>query len=258
MRDFSLAGYTQLANALQEQGIRCLSFREGADKVSNCSVCLMRHDVDVSIQCAVRLARHEAQLGITSTYFVLVNSDLYNTFSRASEAAVREIVALGHEIGLHWWRSRYPTNLDEFRRSFKNHLEQLGDLIGQPIVSAAQHDPVTDTRISIADMVLYDAYAPTYFQSIRYVSDSNRSFRTDPFQLIQEGVRHMQINLHPLYWVTEAQSMADCFREAVALEQSVTQKVLDQTLGEYEAALRDRQERDSKFRAAYEYALCKN
>ena len=44
---------------------------------------ILRHDIDFDTHMALRMAQIETDLGIKSTYFFLLRSNLYNIFSRA-------------------------------------------------------------------------------------------------------------------------------------------------------------------------------
>lgn len=250
--DFSPAGYADLLRYLRGLGYALLPFRDGVPLVAaRQRVCLLRHDVDLSPQCALRLARIEAAENVRSTYFFLVNSDFYSVASRVTEAALREIVALGHEIGFHWWASRYPAPAAEFDKLFQLHVRLLEAVAGTSIVSAAQHDPTSENPRVISHLVPHNAYDPRYIRDIAYLSDSNRAFRTPVTSLAATRPAAMQINLHPLFWTSGGDSMADCFRRGFQLELDQMQDRLSSDVASYERALADRQERDRRFQEKY-------
>lgn len=47
------------------------------------------------------MARLEARLGVSSTFYVMARSPYYNPWSAQGAAALREILACGHRLGLH-------------------------------------------------------------------------------------------------------------------------------------------------------------
>jgi hypothetical protein len=61
----------------------------------------LRHDLDVCLEEALDMANLESELGVRATYFILVNSPLYNPLSQGSLEFVHHIQAKGHWIGLH-------------------------------------------------------------------------------------------------------------------------------------------------------------
>ena len=69
---------------------------------------LWRHDVDCSVHRALSLAKIEKELGVKSTYFFHLHSPYYNLLEEASHNRVKKILALGHEIGLHFELPFYP------------------------------------------------------------------------------------------------------------------------------------------------------
>ena len=68
---------------------------------------ILRHDIDMSPQQALEIARIEAGLGIRATYTVLLTGEFYNPFEASTRALLREIKALGHDIGLHFDAAYY-------------------------------------------------------------------------------------------------------------------------------------------------------
>ena len=68
---------------------------------NNDSFVLWRHDCDMSLNRARAIAEIDAENGVQSTFFVLPHSDFYNILELGQTKLIREIVKLGHEIGLH-------------------------------------------------------------------------------------------------------------------------------------------------------------
>jgi len=70
--------------------------------------CVVRHDIEFSIDRALIMAKIEAnELGISSTYTIQLRNNTYNAISEKNIKLVREIKELGHKIGLH----QNPPNL---------------------------------------------------------------------------------------------------------------------------------------------------
>ena len=80
-------------------------------------VCLWRHDLDFSIQRAFRLAQIEAEEQIQATYFILLHSEFYNPLEKAQADLISRIIALGHNLGLHFDPGFYAHRLAACRRS---------------------------------------------------------------------------------------------------------------------------------------------
>ena len=93
---------------LQENGYSVRGYHDW-NKTPRCVI--LRHDIDNSLPQAVRLAELEAEEGARSTYFVLLRTDFYNPASRDGLEALRHILSLGHEIGLHFDEASYAPAL---------------------------------------------------------------------------------------------------------------------------------------------------
>jgi len=61
---------------------------------------LIRHDVDHDMDHALGFAKKEAQSGIKATYFLLHTAPYFN-YSEQFASQCKELVGLGHDIGLH-------------------------------------------------------------------------------------------------------------------------------------------------------------
>jgi hypothetical protein len=67
-----------------------------------------RHDVDYSLAAATKMARLEQELGVSSTYYLMMTSPFYSPMGALAFAAVAS--SLGHQIGWHVDPRRTPTN----------------------------------------------------------------------------------------------------------------------------------------------------
>ena len=78
---FTFDGYRSLLWLLREHGYEVANYHNWQEK-KRCVI--LRHDIDSSIEDATAFAALERDEGVTSTYFVLLTSDFYNVFSKAS------------------------------------------------------------------------------------------------------------------------------------------------------------------------------
>lgn len=105
--NFTYKSFIELINLLKVMNYQFTNYKEY--KKVNKPV-IFRHDIDNSLEKALEIARIEHDNKIKSTYFVLLSTDFYNIFSKKSNAILREIINLGHEIGLHFDEKRYEIN----------------------------------------------------------------------------------------------------------------------------------------------------
>ena len=77
-----------------------MDFSEVNDEVH--SFCVLRHDIEFSIDRALEMARIEHEdLNVHSTYTVQLRNNTYNALSQKNIEAIQEIESMGHYIGLH-------------------------------------------------------------------------------------------------------------------------------------------------------------
>ena len=74
---------------------------------------LWRHDVDFSPQSARKISIIESEEGIRTTYFLLLHSTFYNLLEKDVTDCIRDIIARGHFIGLHFDPQYYDLTCDE-------------------------------------------------------------------------------------------------------------------------------------------------
>ena len=64
--------------------------------------CVIRHDVEYSIDRAYKLAKLEEKNGIKSTYLFQIKNNCYNTLSVKNVPIIQEIHKMGHSL---WFTS---------------------------------------------------------------------------------------------------------------------------------------------------------
>ena len=174
---------------------------------------LWRHDVDCSVHRARRLADIESEVGVRSTYFLLLHSDFYNLMEAEILRLTREIVGLGHWLGLHFDPAFYGSvgNDAELAARLEDERRLLCEMVEAPVSAVSFHTPgvwdlVDMKQDELAGMV--NAYGTRIRDGYSYVSDSNGywRFRRLP-EVIEEGaVKRMHVLTHPVWWQREAMS----------------------------------------------------
>lgn len=249
MRDnihFNLDGFKLILDSAKENGYRVGPMKD-YQKLSEGKSILLRHDVDVSLDTALELAQLEAKEGVTSTYYILLYNQFYNPLSQEGRELVQKIAALGHEIGLHWDSTFYPSdNPSELERLFKRDLEVLGEIAGQKVVSAAQHTPTVTQQIHIQRFIEIEAYAKDVMSKFRYVSDSNMQWRVDtPISLMSRG-ENFQFLSHPVLWARGDGGLVTKLENLCALEKIQTQKRYEGHIRMLFESLANREELDKR------------
>jgi len=243
---FDRNGYRGIIDEAKQRGYSIVPFRHALRSPSPAMI--LRHDIDISLGHAVELAELETTQGVQSTYFVMLTCDYYNALSGVGRANLRRIVELGHEIGLHWDSSLYPTDPTRGAAIFRREVEILSDAIGEEVVSASQHIP-TDTPIFDAEnQIPNEAYSKVFRDRFRYVSDSSMRWREHtPLDLFNMGV-DVHFLAHPVWWVGYGTTSADRQRAAIELRGAELRQANEKFIDYMANFVRERDKFDRIFR----------
>jgi len=169
---------------------------------------LVRHDIDFDLELALQVAEIEFQEGIQSTFFVLASARTYNLMHKESRNILRNLLDLGHEVGLHFDASIYPEA--DLAECAKREAEALAFAAGKSVSSLSLHNPSVTGEFPLLDGFV-NAYDPRLFSDENYLSDSCFSFRgKNPLEFIhriREGM--VQILLHPMHYAKNTSSYKD-------------------------------------------------
>lgn len=166
--DFTLTKYGELLKALQGYG--------------NIN---LRHDVDLNPQNSLKTAQLEVTLGWQSTYYFRSAPESWD------EAIIRQIAALGHEIGYHY-ESLTTCNgdIDAAWEDFKYNLARLETVVGKSVTRICMHGS-PKSKWDSRDIwkkydyrsvgVEYEPYLDTDFSKTFYLTDTGR--RWDGFKV---------------------------------------------------------------------------
>lgn len=206
--EFTYRWYRGFLRDIRSKGYEIKRF---ADSIGEGDV-VLRHDVDLSLEAAVRLARLEADMGVRSTYCVLVTSPLYNTLQREDRSRVCEIESLGHEVALHFSTHEYwppdETRDDEaIERRVEEEQTIVGTLVSEPPTTVSFHIPpewVLDRPFD----GFRSTYAPSFFSDMGYVADSGQRWRGEP-PALPDPPETAQVLVHPGLWGEEDASFEE-------------------------------------------------
>lgn len=137
--DFTYKAYVDLINLLKEKNYQFTNYK---DYETINKVVIFRHDVDNSLERALKVAKIENENKVKSTFFLLLSTDFYNIFSKESNEIIKEIIKLGHEIGLHFDENRYKISCEKDLAYYVEYeMNILGEVIGKSIESISMHRP---------------------------------------------------------------------------------------------------------------------
>ncbi len=200
--EFTYDSYGDLIALLRENGYQIADYHD-YKKYEN--PCILRHDVDCSLEKALQFAQVEAKLGVKATYFVLVSSNFYNVFSKSSTAILKKLMALGHEIGLHFDETVYSVGggwnlaLIDLVIYEKGLLQSV---CKKDISVVSMHIPskeLLEGDVQIPGMI--NSYSKEFFKSFKYVSDSEKRWREDVCSVVQSRAHQkLHILTHAIWY----------------------------------------------------------
>ena len=211
---FSYAEYRNIIT-LVKHNLPIMDFSEVSGEVD--SFCVLRHDIEFSIDRALQMARIEHDdLGVHSTYTVQLRNNTYNALSQKNIDAIQEIEDMGHYIGLH----QNPPQMDDEELIYYilRDIETLEHYYGFEVDRFAFHrcgsNPgILEKYVEVPEKI--NCYAEDFFHyfsgdkpkelRVHYLADSNHQWKyghplhIDYYDLPQK----MQLLTHPYSWSEE-------------------------------------------------------
>ncbi len=206
---FTYRDYTELIQMLQQKRY-CFCDYHTHDRYDRCVI--LRHDIDYSLEKALTLAEVEANLGICSTWFVLLRSDFYNPASRKSIETIQKIKRMGHEIGLHFDEMFYKAEETDGHSIVPLILTEahiLSEIVDTPVTTVSMHRPSKQTlsaNYEIPGMI--NSYGKEFFSDFKYLSDSRCRWREPVGQIVASGqYDRLHILTHAFWYGQEEAGM---------------------------------------------------
>jgi hypothetical protein len=174
--------------------------------------CVIRHDVEFSIERALQLAEVEFELGISSTYVFQICNNNYNPFSHKNRDLIHQIRILGHDIGTHVHLGNFNENKESVENYIIKQSQLLSTALDYPINKFSIHRPLRkhiENVISIPGYInMNDDKYFTYTNSfniydlpVLYLADSNHAWKYgNPLEIDFSKINRMQLNCHPFSW----------------------------------------------------------
>lgn len=219
MPKFTYESYRHLLNTLKVQGYLCSKY----DNYTNAEKSvILRHDVDLSIEKAYKFAEIESRIGLTSTYFFLISTDFYNISSKKNRELIGRMHQMGHSIGLHYDEQAYTSSNVDIINNVQKEAKLLSNILGIEINLVSMHRPSKDLlQQNIEIPGLINSYSMEFFSEMKYISDSRRYWRENPYLSICSGeALKLHLLVHP-FWYNDCelsieQSIQNFLQEAKA------------------------------------------
>lgn len=236
---FTYSEYVRLLELLDKNGYSFCNYHDNFS--DNGKYVILRHDIDTDPLKAFKMAELEKQsLGIQSTYYVLLTSDLYNTFSNNTRTIFNKIIDNGHEIGLHFDEMAYPDLVGDEVRVKEKIIEEaniLSEIIGCKVTSFSYHRPskkILDSQIEIEGMI--NSYSNFFFHEFKYLSDSRRRWREPVDDIINCGeYRKLHILTHAFWYGDEEKDIHDTITNFVRKANIDRYKILEDNISDLQS-----------------------
>ena len=203
---FSYNEYKNMINLIRNH-LPIIDFSE-VNKTTK-KFCVLRHDIEFSIDRAYELAKIENELGVTSTYTVQVRNNTYNALSEKNIELVKKIKDLGHHIGLH--QNPPLMDLEDLGKYIMTDINILQHYYGFEIDRFAFHRPKKEylkSYVLLENKInCYDKLFFHYFDekpnklNVLYLSDSNHKWKFGyPLDYDFSKIDKLQLLTHPYSW----------------------------------------------------------
>ena len=182
--------------------------------------CVIRHDVEFSVDRTYDLALYEHSLGIKTSYMFQIRNNCYNIFSDVNLSKIREIYNMGHKIGLHAHMDGLK-DINYISSYLKQDIEILQSFIGRKIDRFSFHRPkkeYLELNLNIPNII--NTYDKKYFHLTNDLSNLNVSYLADsehkwnyghPLDINLKSINKLQLLTHPYSWTKNGLSNKDNF-----------------------------------------------
>ena len=163
-----------------------------------------RHDVDWSLDDAYNLSQLERDNGINSTYYIRLNSDLYNPKSRKNRIILKKMKSF-FEIGLHFDSTIYDKK--HLKKGFFQEMNILADIIEDKIYTFSDHIPGKYGYTNPYNKSIISAYNKKIFVKRNYLSDSRYDYKKNFSHYVDLSKQKVIYLLtHPEYYINSKRS----------------------------------------------------
>jgi len=203
---FTHEHYKYILRSGLDSGYKFISFSELGKLGQDQQLVCLRHDCDNDLTAAEAMARLEEEIGVRSTFFLMLRSAMYNLLSIPNAELARKVIRRGHDIGLHFDEQYYPNATPtqlvayvDWERAF------LSREFGVPVEVVSFHQPsqrVLENRVRTDCISTHDR---NYMKGVHYISDSNMVWKKRcpiEFFLARKHPR-LQLLIHPEWWTPE-------------------------------------------------------
>ena len=161
----------------------------------------LRHDIDFSLDAALSIAQLDKEMNISSSFFFMMSSNMYNLMSPCSREKVLSIAEMGHRISLHF----DPTAYSDMDAGFFLEKDIFESLFNVSLDIVSLHRPGKFLVNNNKKLCNVDhTYEDKYFKNMVYLSDSaGKDCRIEWAHIKNKSLESnspIQLLLHPIWW----------------------------------------------------------
>ena len=204
--NFSYKEYGEIISSILKY-LPILDYNEVTDLTEK--FCVIRHDVEFSVDRAYDLALYEHSLGIKTSYMFQIRNNCYNTFSDKNLEKIKNIAFMGHKIGLHSHMNALQ-DINFIEEYIKNDINILSLFTGYNIDRFSFHRPKKEyLKLNLNIHNIINTYDKKFFHlteklnnlNITYLADSQHKWNYGhPLNLNLESINKLQLLTHPYSW----------------------------------------------------------
>ena len=215
---YSIENYKRIIQTLLEENYSFCDFFSIGTREEKFKV-VVRHDIDFSPQMALELAKIENDIGITTTYSVLLRSQIYNALSFWTKDIIDQIHNLGHQIILHYSVIRDIPPKEQLADFVRKDFDIFIKEFHYAQKAFAWHTPPEYFRNDGYDQCeaegLVNVCSSKFVKAVSYFSDSNLRHSVPKFiEIIKSKHSHLHLLFHPLNWIGGGDSMIEILAKA--------------------------------------------
>lgn len=203
---FSFKEYKDIISTIQNN-LPIIDYSEVTDITKK--FCVIRHDVEFSVDRAYDLALYEQSLGIETSYMFQIRNNCYNIFSDRNLSKIKNIASMGHKIGLHAHMNALQ-DINLIENYIENDVHVLSSFMGYNIDRFSFHRPKKEyLKLNLNIPNIINTYDKKYFHltenlnnlDITYLADSQHKWNYGyPLSLNLQSINKLQLLTHPYSW----------------------------------------------------------
>ena len=122
----------------------------------------------------------------------------YNIFEEESASVVRQILDLGHDIGLHYDAALFESMGVEPIEIANNQITLMEKFWNTKVYAMSSHMPMRSGKTFCVPGII-DVYDKQYLIDIKYITDSTQTWREDVVSSLLDKYPRIHLLLHEYY-----------------------------------------------------------